>query len=134
MYGIAALALVIGSTQATHRILQPVVPNGVRCGASQAALGDIPPKPYSSKNWVAAIEKVVYGRRTVGYVYSINDGSKLLQPTYEMPRELLVKLHASPLQLVDLPHRMPHELHVVACPNGEMTRRAHHLGDSKGQR
>lgn len=100
---------------------QTPFPNGVHCGASPGAFGDILPEDDGKPGtWVIGIDKVVLSSKTVGFVYDMKDGKRLLQATDDMPSGLLAALGAKPLQLRAIPRHLPARLKIVACPREEL--------------
>lgn len=126
LYRIALLALIaaFGTTVGNASAAPTPFPNGLRCGLSPYAYGDIlPERDNRPGTWVVSISKILMGGKTVGYVYNMKDGVRLVQGTYDMPVRILNQLHTTALAVRQLHAPLPSSLRIVPCPKSELTTR-----------
>lgn len=120
-----SFATLIAGRPATHAT---PFPNGLRCGESQGALGDILPEEDGKPGtWVVAIDKMIYGKRTVGFVYVMHSGRSLMQATSAMPQRIRDEMQTAALHVQALPKRLPSSISIIPCPRDELTKRIHHI-------
>ena len=120
----AAGVLALIATTSQSNAEQTSFPNGLHCWKSPFVYGDIlPERGNEPGTWVVSIDKVLIRDRTVGYVYNMKDGVRLIQGTYEMPAQVLEQLRTTPLAVHPLHTPLPAVLRIIACPQSELTKR-----------
>ncbi len=88
--------------------------------------GDIlPERDNRPGTYVTSIAKLTMSHRIVGYVYTMKDGVRLMQTTYDMPADMLHALELSPLQIKPLRNPLPSGLLIAPCTKAELSKRPH---------
>lgn len=118
LYNFFALALALTTVSAPQPAVTPF-PNGLRCGQSPEAYGDILPEGngvHPPSSYIVRIDRITGEKgRLFGYVYVMKDGKKIMEALPESDPTLLRALGLQPLQIKKLT-ALPKPLRVVPCP------------------
>ena len=92
-------------------------PNGLHCGDSPYAYGDILPEGPGPGTLVIRIARIMTPQwSVVGYAYRMQDGVVLIQLLPGASAQTMRILNLTPLQLRRLPPWLPDGLRIKPCP------------------